>query len=146
MLTDRTNAKSIIMWSLTDGSVINGFDTNDKILSFAWSPDGRLVVISDLPGSIGLHDLVDDYRTRATISEVCGMMKFFPDCRCLYCLVFNSARCNLFCLDVNMENEEVSYQPWEFESCNETGLLLGDPFYLPSERDAIHSWEPGLAF
>ena len=159
MLTDCTNdAKSIIMWNLTDGSEINRFTWSHDIVSFAWSRDGRLLAISDLSGSIGLLDLMDGYRTLAqrTISEVCGMIKFSSDCRCLYCLGFNCSWCDLFRLDVNMENDgnfsldilpdQVSYQPWEFEPCSETGFLLGDPFCLPFERDGIYSQRPGLAF
>ena len=158
MLTDCINdAKSIIMWSLTDGSEINRFAWNADIVSFAWSLDGRLLAISDLSGSIGLLDVVDGYTTQVTIGDVCGMIKFTPDCRCLYCLVFKSARCDLFLLDVNMENDgnfsldvspdEVSYRPWEFESCSERGFLLGDPFCFPSERDTIHDLQkPSLAF
>ena len=140
MLTDcPNNAKSIIMWGLMDGSEINRFTWSDEIVSFAWSRDGRLLAISDLSGSLTLADVMDGYRTLAqtTVSEVCGM-KFFPDCRYLYSLVFHDASCDLFRLDVKMENDgnfsldvlrkEVSYQPWEFELCSESGFLLGDPF------------------
>ena len=157
ILTDCNNdAKSVIMWSLTDGSEMNRFTWNADIVSFAWSLDGKLLAISDLSGSIGLLDVMDGYRTQVTIGGVCGMIKFSPDCRCLYCLVFNSARCDLFLLRVNVENdgnfpldvltEEVSSQPSEFESCSETGFLLGDPFCLPSKRDTIQSRIHGLAF
>ena len=159
MLSDCPNdAKSIIMWSLTDGSEINRFSWSDDIASFAWSRDGRLLAISDLSGSIGLLDVMDDYRNLAqtTVSEACGMIKFSPDCRLLYCLVLNSVKCDLFRLDVNMEKDsnfsfdvlpaKVSYQPWKFESCSEKGFLLGDPFCLPPERDTILLRTPALAF
>ena len=159
MLTDCPNdAKSIIMWSLKDGSEINRFTWRHDIVSFAWSRDGRLLAISDLCGSLTLVDVMDGYRTLAqtTISEVCAMIKFSPDCRCLYSLVFNRARCHLFLLDVNTENDdnvsldvlrnEVSYHPWEIESCSDTGFLLGDPFCLLSEGDSIHSRSPSRAF
>ena len=159
MLTDCPNdAKSIIMWSLKDGSEMNRLTWSDDIVSFAWFPDGRLLAISDLSGSLTLVDVMDGYRTLAqtTIPEVCGMIKFSPDCRCLHSLVLNSATCHLFLVDVNMENDdnfsldvlrsEVSYYPWEFESCSEPGFLLGDLFYLPSEGDTILSWEPSQAF
>ena len=149
MVTDCTSdAKSIIMWSLTDGSEINRFVWNDNIVSFALSRDGRLLAVSDFRGSIGLRDVMDDYRTLAqtTISAVCGMIKFSPDCQCLYC--FNSAGCDLFRLDVNVGDDgglsldishnEVSYHPGELESGSEPGFLLGDLFYLPPERDRIH--------
>ena len=146
MLTDcPDDAKSIIMWSLKDGSEMNRFTWTDNIVSFAWSRDGRLLAISDLSGSLTLVDVMDGYRTLAqtTIPEVCAMIKFSPDCRCLHSLVFNGATCHLFLVHVNMENDddvslevlrsEVSYYPWELESCSEPGFLLGDPFYLPSE-------------
>ena len=157
MLTNCTSdAKSIIMWSLTDGSEMNRFAWNDDIVSFALSHDGRLLAVSDFSGSIGLSDVMDDYRTLAqtTISGVCGVMKFSPDCQCLYC--FNSARGDLFRLDVkvgddrglslDISHNEVSYHPWEFESGSEPGFLLGDPFYLPPKGDRIHLWSPSLAF
>ena len=162
MLTDCTSdAKSIIMWSLTDGSEMNRFAWNDDIVSFALSRDGRLLAVSDFSGSIGLRDVMDDYRTLAqtTILGVCGMIKFSLDCQCLYC--FNIAWCDLFPrdlfrLDVNVGDDgglsldishnEVSYHPWEFESGSEPGFLLGDPFYLPPKRDPIHLWNPGFAF
>ena len=58
MLTDCTSdAKSIIMWSLTDGTEINRFTWNDDIVSFAWSRDGRLLAVSDFRGSISLRDV-----------------------------------------------------------------------------------------
>ena len=155
MLTNCTSdAKSIIMWSLMDGSEINRFAWNDDILSFALSRDGRLLAVSDFRGSIGLHDVMDDYRPLAqrTISGVCGLIKFSPDCQCLYC--FNSAWCDplprgLFGLDVNVGDDgglsldishnEVSYHPLEFETRSEPGFLLGDPFYLPPKRDGTYA-------
>jgi len=160
MLTDCPNdAKSIVLWSLTDGSEINRFTWSDDIVSFAWSRDGRLLAISDLSASLTLVDAMDDYRTLAqtTISKVCEMIKFSPDCRCLYALFLNGvARCHFFPLDINVENDgdfsldvlpdQAYYHPWEFESCSETGFLLGDPFWLPPERDTFLSRIPGLAF
>ncbi|XP_015774107.1 PREDICTED: uncharacterized protein LOC107352290 isoform X2 [Acropora digitifera] len=157
MLTDCTSdAKSIIMWSLTDGSEINRFAWNDGVASFALSRDGRLLAVSDLCGSIGLLDVMHDYRTLAqtTIPGVCGVIKFSPDCQCLYCL--NSALGDLFRLDVNLGDDgglsldishnEVSYHPWELESRSEPGFSLGDPFYFPPKRGRIHLGSPSLAF
>ena len=162
MLTNCTSdAKSIIMWSLTDGSEINRFAWNEDIVSFALSRDGRLLAVSDFRGSIGLHDVMDDCRILAqtTISGVCRVIKFSPDCQCLYgvCSVLGHVLPRgLFRLDVNagddgglsldISHNEVSYHPWEFESVSEPGFLLGDPFYLPPKRDGIHLWSPGLAF
>ena len=159
MLTNCTNnAKLIIMWSLKDGSEMNRFTWSDDIVSFAWSRDGRLLAISDLSGSLTLVDVMDDYRTLAqtTISGACGMIKFSPDCRCLYSLGFSLPRFHAFLFDVSMDNdddgfldvlaEKVSCQPWEFESRSETGYLLGDPFCFPFEKDTAHSRWPTHAF
>ena len=170
MLTDcPENAKSIIMWSLKDGSEIYRLRWSDDIVTFAWSLDGRVLAISDLSGSIGVLDVMEDYRTLAqtTISKgcgsgssglrtVCGMIKFSPYRGCLYCLAFDSFMCDVFRLDLNIENDGnfssdslhaiVSYHPWEFELCSDAGFLLGDPFWLPSEGDAIQLRRPGLAF
>ena len=157
MLTNCTSdAKSIIMWSLTDGSEINRFAWNDDIVSFALSRDSRLLAFSDFRGSIGFCDVMDNYRTLAqtTISGVWGVIKFSPDCQCLYC--FESVLCYLFRLDVNVGDDgglsldisqnEICYHPWELESASEPGFLLGDPFYLPPKTDPIHLWSPSLAF
>ncbi|XP_067018644.1 uncharacterized protein [Acropora muricata] len=159
MLTDCPNdAKSIIMWSLKDGSEMNRFTWSDDIASFAWSCDERLLAISDLSGSLTVVDVMDGYRTLAqtTILQICGMIKFSPDCRCLHSLVLNCATCHLFLVDVNMENDdtfsldvlrsEESYYPCEFESCSEPGFLLGDPFYLSSEGGIISPSKLSLAF
>ena len=154
MLTNCTSdAKLIIMWSLTDGSEINRFSWNNDIASFALSRDGRQLAVSHFRGSIVLCDVMDDYRTLAqtTISGICGMIKFSPDCQCLYC--FNSARWDLFRLDVNVGDDgglslDVSHKEvsWEFESASEPGFLLGDRFYSPPKRDRNHSWSTSLDF
>ena len=159
MLTDcPSDTKSIVMWSLTDGSEIDRVTWSCDISSFAWSRDGRLLTISDHSGSVTLVDIMDGFKTLAltTLPVVCGIIKFSTDFRCLYCLHFKSSSRDLFCLDVNMKTDgnfsldvlsgEVSYDPWAFESCSETGFLPGDPFWLPSKRDSIYSSEPGLAF
>ena len=84
------------------------------------------------------------------------MIKFSPDSRYLYSLVFNCARCHLFLLDVNIENDDnfsldvlrnrISYHPWEFESCSKTGFLLGDPFCLVFDEYTTLLWTPLHAF
>ena len=148
MLSDCTDdVKSVVMWSLADGSEMNRLSWDVDIVSFAWCRDGRLLAISDLSGTIGLLDVMDGYRTQVTISVVCGVIKFSPDSRCLYCLDFNSAWCDLYPLEVvknegnfslDILRDEVSYQPWEFESCTESGFLLGDPFCYTPEIDTIY--------
>ena len=81
MLTDCPNDfKSIIMWSLTDGSEISSFAWNDYISSFAWSLDGRLLAISDYSSSVVLVDVMDCFTVlaRATTSGAFEAMKFSP--------------------------------------------------------------------
>ena len=157
MLTDCTSdTKSIIMWSLTDGSEINRFTWNDDIVSFALSRDGKLLAVSDFSGSIGLLDVMGGSRTLAqtTIPVVCGVIKFSPDFQCLYCI--NSALCDLFRIDVNVGDDgsrsldishnEAYFHHWEFESGSVPGFLLGDPFYLPTKRDLIYLMSPKPSF
>ena len=144
MLTDcLDDAKSIVMWSLTDGSEITHFAFNEDILTFACSRDERLLAVSHLFGSICLVDVLNGFKTlaRTTTSQQCGLIKFSPDCEFLFCIHsgmswYNSIK--LFGFHVNTENDcnfsldilpdDVYYDPWEFESCSETGFLLGDPF------------------
>ena len=166
MLTDcPKDAKSIIMWSLKDGSEINRFRWIVDIVSFAWSLDGRLLAISDLSDSICLLDVMDDYRILAqtTISKglfglrkVRRMIKFSPDCGCLHCLNDDGFMCDVFHLDLNTDIDdnfsldfllpEMYYHPWEFESRSETGFLLGDPFCLLSDTSANCPIIPSHAF
>ena len=160
MLTDcPDDAKSIVIWSLTDGSEITHFTFIEDILSFAWSRDERLLAISHPFGLICLVDVLDGFKTlaRTNISDECGMIKFSPDCRFLFCIHSQTffQCCDLFRLHVNTENDcnfsldvlpdNVDYYPWEFESCGETGFLLGDPFCSPVKRDTFE-WTPEFAF
>ncbi len=162
MLTDcPDNAKSIIMWSLKDGSEITNFAWDKNVLSFAWSRDERLLAISHSPCLISLVDVLDGFETLAetTTLKECGMIKFSFDCRFLFCVhsVVHGRTdiCEMFCLHVNMENDcnfsldvlpdIVYYYPREFESRSETGFLLGEPFCASFERGSL-KWRPELVF
>lgn len=150
MLTDcPDDARSVVMWNLTDGSEMNRFKWNVDIMSFAWSRDRRLLAISDVSRGIGVLDItvLDGVKTllRTTLLEVYGMIKFSPDSPCFYCLAFTSAECNVYCFTVDLRRVcNFSYHSRELESCSEIGYLLGDPFCLPSERDNL-PWTPQLA-
>ena len=164
MLTDCPgDAKSVVMWSLTDGSEITHFAHKVDILSFAWSRDERLLAISGSFGYICLVDVLDGFKTlaQATTLKECGLIKFSPDCRFLFCMHSNMflnsfiTICELFGFHVNTGNDcnfsldvlpnVVYYYPWEFESCSETGFLLGDPFWFPFKGNIFEEW-PELAF
>ena len=163
IVTDSTDdAKSIIMWSLLNGSEITHFTENKDILSFAWSCDGRLLAISYCTGTISLVDVERGFKplARTSTSKVCGMIKFSPDCRFLFGWHFPSRGDDhsLFLIDVQMKDscnfsldvslDKVSYEPWEFEACGETGFLLGDPICCLFNDDSglLHFREGAFAF
>ena len=119
------------MWSLENGSEITRTTRNEDVVSFAWSPDGKLLAISNFSGAISIVDAMNGFRTLAetVIPATCEMIKFSPDCRSLFCL---SARHSYF--HINMAElpnctlyDLESYVPWECESHSEAGFLLGDP-------------------
>ena len=139
MLTDcPDDAKCIIMWSLKNGTEITRTTRNDDVLSFAWSPDGRLLAISHSTGLICFVDVRDEFRTVAVHyfenDQVCGMIRFSPDCRSLFCCCWRSDLLyRNFRLNVNRAEhprctlDELSGSSWELESPSVAGFLLGDP-------------------
>ena len=145
ILTDcPDDAKCLILWSLKDGREISRVTRDEVVLSFAWSHDGRLLAISHSSASVCLVDVMNGFRTLAetTVSNACGMIKFSPDHRFLFCGHFSAGVIiqdhRLFCLSINMENHEtlsldvsscnsVFYEPWKFEARTKGGFVLGDP-------------------
>ena len=164
VLTDcPDDARCIILWSVTNGSEISRTTRCKDVLSFAWSQDGRLLAICHSTGLICLVDVGTDFRTLAeiTTSEICGMIKFAPDHRFLFCkhtlpIPFGKHRQShfLFCLNVNNDNDHtfsldvfydrVSYVPWKYESHSKCGFLLGDPILCVF--DGFTRKEEGVAF
>ena len=139
------DAKCIILWSLDNGLQVANIHSDEDVLSFACSLDGRMLAISHTSGSICLFD-VKGLRTltKRTIPRVCGMMKFSPDHQLLYCWHEPYPRDeyiprnNVFRLNVErwgndrfslgVFGEKVSYKPYEHESASKAGFMLGDPF------------------
>ena len=133
-------AKCLTLWSLENGSEMSRVVRNEDILSFARSQDGRLLAISHSTGLVCLLDVMNGFQMLAETftSFVCGIMKFAPDCRSLFCWHFppSTVLHHLFCVKVNVGNDgnfsldvsrdTVSYRPWEHESCSESGFTLGD--------------------
>ena len=167
MLTDCPgNFKCIIIWSLKNGSEITRITRNEDVLSFAWSRDGHLLAISHSTGSISIVDALDGFTILAetVIPKVCGMIKFSPDCRSLFCLsriVVEELTIyqGLFCLKTNMAQScgdfELCkpYLPWEFESPCEAGFLLGDPilyqglaFAFVLDKQTVLKGDPSAGF
>ena len=152
-------AQYLVMWSLTDGREISRLKRDEDVLSFAWSQDGRLLAISHSSGSVCLVDVMNGFRTLAetTISNACGMIKFSPDYRFLFCrqiTVRGQWEDRRFCLSVNMENHEtfsldvssnsVYYEPWKIEARTEGGFALGDPICCSPVHLFVE--EPSVAF
>ena len=134
------DAKCLTLWSLENGSEMRRVVRNENILSFARSQDGKLLAISHSTGLVCLLDVMNGFQMLAETftSYVCGIMKFAPDCRSLFCWHFppSTVLHHLFCVKVNVGNDgnfsldvsrdTVSYRPWEHESCSVSGFTLGD--------------------
>ena len=141
------SSKCLVLWSLESGSEVDRILVNEDILSFAWSGDGRLLAISHSSGVISLYDVTSNFRklTQMATPEVCGMVKFSPDHRFIFCCAVKDIfQHSLFCLKVVKEANNtfsltiVSGDSQNFESFNDCGFLFGDlistkvhPFQLP---------------
>ena len=142
MLTDcPDDAKCIIMWSLKNGREITRTTRDNDVLSFAWSPDGRLLAISHSTGFICFVDVRDRFKTLAEHSlehdQVCGMINFSIDCQSVFCLGV-AGRDNYpksYRLNVNLaEHPSITLdghfsgpRSLELQSPSVGGFLLGDP-------------------
>jgi len=126
------------MWSLKNGSEIARINRSDAVLTFAWSRNGKLIAISHSTGSICLVDVTNDFRTLAQTAtpKVCGMVKFSPDVRVLFCLhdsfdgdsywyrVSVTKNHHNFSLHVS---SAVSFDHREYDSFCDCGFTIGDP-------------------
>ncbi|XP_068742884.1 uncharacterized protein [Montipora capricornis] len=143
MLSDcPDDAKCLVVWNLNDGKEINRFNTDKYISSFAMSRDGKLVAVSHSTGSVCLVDRESGFSTlaEASLPAVCGMIRFSPDSRFLFCLHLKPRTFKKFCLGVTEGPEHhYSMDVVDVRSCNSVelesdgigGFLLGDPFSLP---------------
>ena len=145
MITDfPSDAKCLVMWSLTNGEEITRTERDEVVLSFAWSPDRKLLAISHLSRLVCLVDALNCFETLAEITTVlpCGMIKFALNLKFLFCwckpvksmwerypkgirVNVNNLPCGTFSLDV--VNDNVDYEPWDYESSSKAGFLMGDP-------------------
>ena len=152
MLTDCLYGRNcVIQWSLKDGSEISRFTHKCEILSFAWSASGRRMVIVDSDKCTYLIGMNDGVETLICSSVWSRCVKLTPDCRFFFC--FHSGKDEdiwslnpkLFCLDIDRNTKSTygldcifgtsSYQyASEFETCNESGFLLGDPFWFSDTK------------
>ena len=141
ILTDcPQDAKCLILWSLENGSEVGRVVRKEDVLCFARSRDGRLLAISLSTGLVCVLDVMNGFQKLAETftTHVCGITKFSPDGRSLFCWHFppSTVLHHLFCVKVNVGNhgnysldvsrDTVSYRPWEHESCSDSGFTLGD--------------------
>ena len=133
------SSKCVVLWSLESGSEVDRILEDEDILSFAWSGDGRLLAISHSSGVISLHDVMCNFKklTQMATPSVCGVLKFSPDHRFIFCSFASSfdqgfvvgdrfylkvvkKAINRFSLKFASDDEK------NFDSCNDCGFLLGD--------------------
>ena len=133
------DSKCLVLWSLQNGSLLDRIQRDDDILSFAWSRNERLLAISHSSGSICLVDMMHGCSTRAKVDvrEVCGVVKFSPDYRSLFCCQVKRLCPRFFCLRVIKEtpntfsfegSDDVTYNFENFQSFNDCGFSSGDLF------------------
>ena len=129
------SSKCLVLWSLESGLEVDQILVNEDILSFAWSGDGRLLVISHSSGVISLYDVMCNFRklTQMATPEVCGMVKFALDHRFIFCCAVEDLfQHSFFCLKIVKEANNtfsltiVSDDSETFESFNDCGFLFGD--------------------
>ena len=129
------SSKCLVLWSLENGSEVDRILEDEDILSFAWSGDGRLLAISHSSGVISLYVMMCNFRklTQMATPEVCGMVKFSPDHRFIFCCALKKIwQHSLFCLKVVKEKNNtfsltiVSGDSDTSESFNDCGFLFGD--------------------
>ncbi|CAH3172615.1 unnamed protein product [Porites evermanni] len=138
------SSKCLVLWSLENGSKVDRIIEDEDILSFAWSGDGRLLVISHSSGVISLYDVMCNFRklTQMGTRKVCGMVKFSLDHRFIFCYAAEGIFVgSFFCLKVVKEANNtfsltiVSGDSETFESFNDCGFLFGDlistKYHLP---------------
>ena len=133
------NSKCLVLWSLQNGSLLDRIQRDDDILSFAWSRNERLLAISHSSGSICLVHMMHGYSTRAkvVVREVCGVVKFSPDYRSLFCCQVKRLCPRFFCLSIIKEtpntfsfegSDDVTYNFENFQAFNDCGFSSGDLF------------------
>ena len=131
------SSKCLVLWSLESCSEVDRILEDEDILSFAWSGDGRLLVISHSSGVISLYDVMCNFRklTQMATPEVWGVVKFSPDYRFIFGYAvknYDIYKYSFFCLEVVKEANNtfsltiVSGDSEAFESFNDCGFLFGD--------------------
>ena len=171
MITDSPDdAKCLVMWNLKSGEEIRRATRNEVVLSFAWSPDGKVLAISHISGLICLVDTLNRFATLAevTLKKPFGMIKFASNLQFLFCwrkpkqrtvadrylkgIRLNVSKSPSGIFSVHGLDNNTDFEPWVYESCSNSGFLMGDPIscVFGSHQDCFGSfWFPmkeGFAF
>ena len=145
MITDFPgDEKCLVMWSLKNGDEIDRIYREEVVLSFAWSPDQKLLAISHVSGLVCLVDALNCFETLAEVTTFlpCGMIKFAPNLKFLFCwckpvksmwerypkgIRLDIMKLPYGTFSFNVVNDNVDYEPWDYESSSKAGFLMGDP-------------------
>ena len=147
ILTDcPTNPRDVVLWSMSDGREITRFECTKNMTSFAFSPDGTLVAISDKSKHISLYKLSNmniHFICDIASPSICSLMHFSPDNQEIICgflgdnaefeLLCHRRKVPSFCEDECLESascfkeiEDVSWWPWECKSFDESKFLISE--------------------
>ncbi|XP_015769708.1 PREDICTED: uncharacterized protein LOC107348197 isoform X2 [Acropora digitifera] len=152
MLTDFPhNEKCLVLWSLTDGSEIARFFTDEAVESFAWSPNGRLIAVSFRTRLISLIDATNGFRTlvQKEVPRMRGLIKFSSDQKAVFVSLYDAMKVVSYAMkvvlwrfNINMVDDHsfsLDLSPDDgggAESHCDCGFLLGD-LIPPTWRDFI---------
>ena len=132
------SSKCLVLWSLENGCEIVRIPRDEEILSFALSRDETLLAISHPSSLICLVDAKHGFRELAQTATpgVCGMLKFSPDQRFLFCCYGKELEVRFSRLSVCKETHDtfsldgsfndVNFDVENFESFNDRGFSFGD--------------------
>lgn len=150
------DAKCLVMWNLKNGEEITRTIRNEDVLSFACSPDGTLLAISHFSGLVCLVDALnclDTTLAEVATNEPCGIIRFTTDIQFLFCLsqpilpskdkrnelrtlnfLLNVAKLPCGTFSLNVFDKDLGHNPWDYESSNNGGFLMGDPMLYDNSR------------
>ena len=134
MLTDcPNNEKCLVLWSLTDGSEIARFFTDEAVESFAWSQNGRLIAVSFRTRLICLIDATNGFRTlvQKEVPRMLGPIKFSSDQKAVFVSLWVAKGIDSCRFNINVDNQSFSLDLFPddgggAESHCDCGFLSGD--------------------
>ena len=149
MLTDcPENPRDVVLWSMSDGREIARVKCAENMTSFAFSPDGTLVAVSDISKHVSFYKLRNmniHFICDIAGPHLCSLMHFSPDNQEIFCgfvedispyqirchrrkvpsLCEDSSKC-LETASCFQEIEDVILWPWECKSFDESKFLIAE--------------------